>query len=164
MAEPEGNPRTRLWGRPAVGWRLAALALAMYPQTQRISMPFPPPDRAQGVLGTGLGRGDAFLSDRRPGEGGISEVAGDWIDYLSNSGVLALALAAALMLPGVLGRRTTLAALWGLVLCAGIAALAAAGSGNSHMTTSCLFYMLAAIPLVVGGTRAAQVRENDTAS
>ncbi|MFB4316165.1 hypothetical protein [Actinomadura sp. 21ATH] len=166
MAEPERGSQVRLWERPAVGWRLAALVLAVSPRILTSPMPFPPPRRdAEGIVGTGVRVDESSSADvvlfarpRAAGEGSAAEVTGDWFDYLFGSGLFVLLFAAALMLPGRLGRRLTFGAIWVLVPGAALAVFAAGAEGNGRLVAYCFTFLAAAAVLAVGGIRAALAR------
>jgi hypothetical protein len=158
MADPERKPQARLWERPSVGWRLAALVLAVAPQVLLSSIP--PPKGRLFITSSSIWSPSSppALMKLPVREETPAEMVADCLGYLSRSGLLALALAAALMLTGMAARRGVFGAMWALVAGSAVAAFAATADGQGRLSAYCFFYVLAAMALAVGGVRSALVR------
>ncbi|MEU5880152.1 hypothetical protein [Spirillospora sp. NPDC047279] len=143
----------RLWARPAVGWRLAALVLAGLPQF--LLAPWPLRDTGDAFDGLdGLDGLDGVRTSEAVDTSVAvavvkSDPAEDWLDYLATSGLVLLVLAVAFMLPGTAGRRATFGALWLLAALGVLAGFLASGP----LLAYCVFYVAAAGVLAVAGVR-----------
>ncbi|MFC5746070.1 hypothetical protein [Actinomadura rugatobispora] len=155
MTEPPPGTRPRLWERPALTWRLVTLVVSVFPQVLFNPVPrlLPRPARQDdAVLGTGIAHTDTAVIVAGYGP---TPLPAAWFEYLTSSGLVPLALAVALMLPGVPGRRAAFAAMWALTAGGLLAAYVATSQGTGYVSVFCPFYLLAAVVLAAAGMRAA---------